>query len=92
MDLFATRLNNNYISASPVPDPQARAVEALSLPWEDLDHMPSHQQPSWASGGEVAGPPVQQTPIDCTRVAQHTLVLGPGDHVKSDPTVSALSA
>ena len=54
--------------------------------------MPSHQQPSWASGGEVAGPPVQQTPTDCTRVVQHALVLGPGDHVKSDPTVSALSA
>ena len=54
--------------------------------------MPSHQQPSWASEGEVAGPPVQQTPTDCTRVVQHALVLGPGDHVKSDPTVSALSA
>ena len=53
--------------------------------------MPSQQQPSWASG-EVAGPPVQQTTTDCARVAQHALVLGPGDHVKSDPTVSALSA
>ena len=52
--------------------------------------MPSHQQPL-ASGGEVAGPPVQQTPTDCARVVQHALVLGPGDHVKSDPTVSALS-
>ena len=37
MDLFATRFNNNYIFVSPVPDPQARAVETLSLPWEDLD-------------------------------------------------------
>ena len=54
--------------------------------------MPSHQWPSWASGGEVAGPPMQQTPSDCTRVVLHALVLGPGDHVKSDPTVSALSA
>ena len=55
-------------------------------------HMPSHQRPPWASGGEAAGPPVQQTPSDCTRVVLHALVLGPGDHVKSDLTVSALSA
>ena len=27
----------NYISVSPVPDPQAWIVDALSLPWEDLD-------------------------------------------------------
>ena len=40
------------------------------------------------SGGEVAGPPVQQSHTDCTRVVQHALVLGPGDHVQSDPTVS----
>ena len=38
VDLFDTRFNNNYISISPVPDPQAWAVEALSLPREDLDH------------------------------------------------------
>ena len=44
------------------------------------------------SGGKVAGPPVQQTHTDCTRVVQHALVLGPGNHVQSDPTVSALSA
>ena len=43
------------------------------------------------SGGEVAGPPVQQTHTESTRVVQHALVLGPGDHVQSDPTVSALS-
>ena len=39
------------------------------------------------SGGKVAGPPVQQTHTDCTRVVQHALVLGPGNHVQSDPTV-----
>ena len=27
---------------------------------------------------------------DCSRVAQHALVLGPGGNVKPDPTVSAL--
>ena len=38
MDLFATRFNNKLPQfVSPVPDPIAWAVDALSLPWEDLD-------------------------------------------------------
>ena len=37
MDLFATRFNNKLPQfVSPVPDPQAWAVDALSLSWEDL--------------------------------------------------------
>ena len=41
------------------------------------------------SGGEAPGLPVQQNNSDCSRVAQHALVLGPGSNVKPDPTVSA---
>ena len=41
------------------------------------------------SGGEVAGLPVQQNYPDCTRVAQHALVLRPSSHVQSDPIVPA---
>ena len=41
------------------------------------------------SGGEIARLPVQQIHFDCTRVAQHALVLGSGDHVLSDPTLPA---
>ena len=38
VDLFATRFNNKLPQfVSPVPDPQASAVDALSLAWEDLD-------------------------------------------------------
>ena len=38
VDLFATRFNNKLpLFVSPVPDSQAWAVDALSLPWEDLD-------------------------------------------------------
>ena len=33
---------------SPVPDPLATAVDALSLPWRIWTLMTSHQQPSWA--------------------------------------------
>ena len=42
------------------------------------------------SGGEAPGLPLQQNNSDCSRVAQHALVLGPGGNVKPDPTVSAL--
>ena len=38
IDLFATRFNNKLpLFVSLVPDPLASAVDALSLPWEDLD-------------------------------------------------------
>ena len=41
------------------------------------------------SGGEAPGLPLQQNNSDCSRVAQHALVLGLGNNVKPDPTVSA---
>ena len=44
------------------------------------------------SGGEVTGLPMQQDHSDCTRVAQHALVLGSGGNVQSDPSVSAQPA
>ena len=38
VDLFATRFNNKLPQfVSPVPDPQAWAVDAISLSWEGLD-------------------------------------------------------
>ena len=38
VDLFATRFNNKLPQfVSPVPEPQAWAVDALGLSWEDLD-------------------------------------------------------
>ena len=38
IDLFAMRFNNKLpLFVSPVPDPLATVVDALSLPWEDLD-------------------------------------------------------
>ena len=91
VDLFATRFNNKLPQfVSPVPDPQAWAVDALSLSWEDLDPicLPTGSHLG-QSGGEAPGLPLQQDNPDCTRVAQHALVLGPGSNVKPDPTVSA---
>ena len=43
------------------------------------------------SGGEVTRLPMQQNYPDCTRVAQHALVLGSSGNVQSDPTGSAQS-
>ena len=38
MDLFATRFNNKLPQfVSPIPEPHAWAVDALSLSWENLD-------------------------------------------------------
>ena len=37
------------------------------------------------SGGKITGLPVQENHPDCSGVAQHALVLGPGDHVQSSP-------
>ena len=41
------------------------------------------------SGGKVTELPLQPVNPDCTRVAQHALVLGSGDNVQSDSTVCA---
>ena len=54
--------------------------------------MPSHQQPPWASGGEVAVLPMQEDHSDHFRVAQHVLVLGSCGHVQPNPTESAQPA
>ena len=35
---------------------------------------------------------MQENHSDCSRVAQHALVMGPSDHVRSNPTVPAQSA
>ena len=42
------------------------------------------------SGGEAPGLPLQQNNSDCSRVAQHALVLGPGSNVKPDPTLPSI--
>ena len=91
VDLFATRFNNKLPQfVSPVPDPQAWAVDAYQpvLGGPGPIRLPTGSHLG-QSGGEATGLPLQQNNSDCTRVAQHALVLGPGSNVKPDPTVSA---
>ena len=83
VDLFATRFNHKLPRfVSPVPDRSAWEVDALSLPWEDLDA--STDGPSSSGGNETFGPRIPSSHSDSTRLAQHALVLGPGQHVSSN--------
>ena len=91
VDLFATRFNNKLPQfVSPVPDPQAWAVDALSLSWEDLD---PYAFPLAAILGQVVEK-LQDYP--CNRI----ILIAPGwpnmpwwsiGHVESDPTMPAQS-
>ena len=90
VDVFATGFNTNHHSlCHQSQTPRHGQWMHSAFPGRTWTHMPSHQQPSWASGGEVAGLPMQQNDPDCTEMAQHALVLGSSGNVKSDPTVSA---
>ena len=69
VDLFATRFNNKLpLFVSPVPDPLAIVVDALSLPWEDLD---AYAFPPTAILGKVVEK-LQNTP--CKRI----ILIAPG--------------
>ena len=94
IDPFATRFNHKLPQfVSPVPDSLAVAVDALTLPWEDLD---AYAFPPTAILGRVVekllGLPVQEAHSDCPGVAQHALVLGLGEHVQSGPSQPAQPA
>ena len=55
-------------------------------------HMPSHQQPSCAKWWRSSRLPMQENHSDCSRVAQHALVLRSSGHVQSNPTEPAQPA
>ena len=90
VDLFATRFNHKLPRfVSPVPDPTAWAVDALSLPWENLDAYAF--PPVSAQPGDLKdyGLGLSQDNSDSSRLAQHALVLGPGQSLCADPTQSS---
>ena len=68
-----------------VPNPLASVVDALSLPWEDLD-------PYAFAPVAILGKVVDKNHSDRARVAQHALDLGPSGHVEPDPIVSVQPA
>ena len=88
IDLFATRFNKKLAKfVSPVPDPPdlgSRCTQpviggsgSICLP------ISSHLG---QSEGEIAGLPMSENHSDCSRVAQHALVLGSSGHVQPNNT------
>ena len=73
---------------SPIPNPQAAAVDALSQAWEDMNAFAHPGQGS----GETTGHPLHEVHSHCPGMAQHALVLGPSGHVEPDPIESAQSS
>ena len=68
-----------------MPDYPPFALDAFSLPWEDLD---PYTFPLVVILGKVVVKLKNYCP-DCSRVAQHALVRGSGSYVKPNPTMSA---
>ena len=93
MDLFATRYNHKLPQfVSPVPDPQAWAVGALSLSWEGLDPyaFPPAAQHALVLGssGNVQSDP--SVPAQHTKLSVPAIQPGPSQEpVESKPTCLA---
>ena len=76
VDLFATRFISKLPQfVSPVPDPQALAVDAPVLGGSGPICLPTSRHLG-QSGGEFAGLPMQQNNSDYMGLAQLALVLG----------------
>ena len=93
-DLFATRFNNKLplfcVTGTRFPGHSSGCTKSAMggsgcICFPTSSHLGQ-------SGGEVARLPMQKNHSDCSGVAQHALVLGPSDHVQSDPTEPALQA
>ena len=83
VNLFATRFNHKLpMFVSPVPDRLAWKVEPGHV-------CLSSGGNSRTGGHQAVGPRMLLTPSDCTRMAQHALVLGPSQNVSSDSPCSS---
>ena len=86
VDLFATWFNHKLPKfVSLVLDQTGWAVDALSLPWENLD---AYAFPPVSMLSQVIskdGSRLLQNDSDSSRVVQHALVLGPSHSIVSDP-------
>ena len=93
VDLFATRFNHKLplcIPSSGLPSFCSRCAHSAmgGSGCICLSTNPHIGQ----GGGEVIELSMQETNPHCTRVAQHALVLGPGEHVQSGPPQTSKSA
>ena len=95
VDLFTTRFNNKlpqfvFSTPPPTPTPPSMGSEctlstmAGSYPFA-FPSVAILRKVVQKSGREVAGLQMQEYHPDCSRVAQHALVLGPRGHVGPNP-------
>ena len=91
VDMFATRYNCKLVQfVSPIPDPKAWSVDALTLSWEDLDMYLFPPSVSDGEGGQRAVRSlVSQSNPDCPGMAQHALVLGPSGTICEGSSLSS---
>ena len=91
VDMFATRYNCKLVQfVSPIPDPKAWSVDALTLSWEDLDMYLFPPSVSDGEGGQQAVRSlVSQSNPDCPGMAQHALVLGPSGTICEGSSLSS---
>ena len=86
VDMFATRYNCKLTKfVSPVPDPNAWAVDALNSLLGELGHV--RLSPSiltGQSGQQTVRSSVQESDPDSSGLAQHAVVLGSGGSVIPD--------
>ena len=84
--MFATKYNCKLAQyVSPVPDPNAWAVDALTVSWENRDMYAFH-------GPQTIRPSLQENDLDSSGLAQHAMVLGPGRTVVPDPSLPTQSS
>ena len=91
IDLFATRFNHKLPHfVSPVPDPPgcSSGCTHSAMGGSGCIRLPTDRHIG-QSGGKITGLPVQENHSDCSGLAQHALVLGPGEHVQSGPSQPA---
>ena len=91
VDMFATKYNCKLAQyVSPVPDPNAWAVDALTVSWENLDMYVF--PPVSLLGKVVSKLSEQESDSHSSGLAQHAMVLGPGGTVVSDPSLPTQSS
>ena len=86
VDLFATRFNHKLPRfVSPGSRPISVGSGCLKSPLGGPGRLCfSTDDPSSSGGNETFGPRIPSSHSDSTRLAQHALVLGPGQHVNSN--------
>ena len=90
VDMFATRYNCKLVQfVSPIPDPKAWSVDALTLSWEDLVMYLFPPVSDGEGGQQAVRSLVSQSNPDCPGMAQHALVLGPSGTVCEGSSMSS---